>query len=73
MTVRLQRDDFDAAAEAAAITRSRTDIGAVVTFTGICRDHEAGQGVTAAEVETLRTILSKIRGNLDGDEAVSGG
>src|ERR1700724_1813125 len=51
MTVRLQRDDFDAAAEAAAITRSRTDIGAVVTFTGICRDHEASQGVTALTLE----------------------
>jgi molybdopterin synthase catalytic subunit len=36
-TIRIQRDDFDAAAEAAALTRGRTDIGAVVTFTGICR------------------------------------
>ena len=51
MTVRLQREDFDAAAEAAAMTRGRTDIGAVVTFTGICRDHEAGQGVTALTLE----------------------
>ncbi|MEA3024163.1 MAG: hypothetical protein QOK01_3015, partial [Alphaproteobacteria bacterium] len=31
MTIRLQREDFDAAAEAAAIARGRTDIGAVVT------------------------------------------
>ena len=36
-TVRLQREDFDATAEAAALTRGRSDIGAVVTFTGICR------------------------------------
>jgi len=35
-TVRLQREEFDAAAEAAALTRGRTDIGALVTFTGIC-------------------------------------
>jgi molybdopterin synthase catalytic subunit len=51
MVVRLQREDFDAAAEAAALTRGRTDIGAVVTFAGICRDHEAGQGVTALTLE----------------------
>jgi len=51
MVVRLQREDFDAAAEAAVLTRGRTDIGAVVTFTGICRDHEAGQGVTALTLE----------------------
>jgi molybdopterin synthase catalytic subunit len=35
--IRLQTADFDAAAEAAQLTRGRTDIGAVVTFTGICR------------------------------------
>jgi molybdopterin synthase catalytic subunit len=50
-TIRLQREDFDAAAEAVALTRGRTDIGAVVTFAGICRDHEAGHGVTALTLE----------------------
>lgn len=51
MTIRLQREDFDVAAEAAKVTRGRTDIGAVVTFTGICRDHEAGHGVAALTLE----------------------
>ena len=46
-TIRLQSEDFDVAAEAAKLTRGRTDIGAVVTFTGICRDHEGGRGVSA--------------------------
>jgi molybdopterin synthase catalytic subunit len=50
-TIRLQHEDFDAAAEAARMARGRTDIGAVVTFTGICRDHEAGQGVSALTLE----------------------
>jgi len=50
-TIRLQREDFDAAAEAAALTRGRTDIGAVVTFSGVCRDNEAGHGVTALTLE----------------------
>jgi molybdopterin synthase catalytic subunit len=50
-TIRLQREDFDAAAEAAKLTRGRTDIGAVVTFTGVCRDNEAGHGVAAMTLE----------------------
>ena len=49
--VRLQREDFDAAAEAAALTRGRTDIGAVVTFTGICRGAEAGEPIAALTLE----------------------
>ncbi len=51
MTVRLQREDFDPAAEVAALTRGRTDIGAVVTFTGICRGDEAGEPIAALTLE----------------------
>jgi molybdopterin synthase catalytic subunit len=51
MTIRLQRDDFDAAAEVAALTHGRTDIGAVVTFTGICRGDEAGEPIAALTLE----------------------
>src|SRR3954464_9137845 len=36
----IQREDFDAAAEVAALTVGRGDVGAVVTFTGLCRDEE---------------------------------
>jgi len=43
--VRVQADDFDAAAEQRRLTVGRTDIGAVVTFTGLCRDE---QGTLAA-------------------------
>jgi molybdopterin synthase catalytic subunit len=51
MTVRLQREDFDAAAEAATLTRGRSDIGAVVTFTGICRGAEGGAPIAALTLE----------------------
>ncbi|HEY0440694.1 MAG TPA: molybdenum cofactor biosynthesis protein MoaE [Xanthobacteraceae bacterium] len=51
MSVRLQAEPFDAAAEAAALTRGRTDVGAVVTFTGICRGSEAGAPVAAMTLE----------------------
>ncbi|MFT0859484.1 molybdenum cofactor biosynthesis protein MoaE [Ancylobacter sp. G4_0304] len=36
-TVRIQAEDFNAADETAALARGRTDIGAVVTFAGLCR------------------------------------
>jgi molybdopterin synthase catalytic subunit len=42
VTIRLQEADFDVAGEIAALSRGRTDIGAVVSFTGICRDDRAG-------------------------------
>ena len=38
--VRVQADDFDIAAETARMTAGRRDIGAVVTFTGLCRDED---------------------------------
>src|SRR4029077_19293467 len=50
-TIRLQSADFNAAVEAALLTRGRTDIGAVVTFTGICRGAEAGAPVAAMTLE----------------------
>ena len=50
-TIRLQREAFDTAAEVAKLTRGRTDIGAVVTFTGICRADENGEKISALTLE----------------------
>ena len=49
MTVRVQAAAFDTAAEAAALTAGRIDIGAVVTFTGLCRAE--GGRLAALELE----------------------
>src|ERR1700740_2144026 len=49
--IRLQREPFDTANEIAALTRGRTDIGAVVTFTGICRADENGEPIAALDLE----------------------
>lgn len=38
MTVRVQSDPFDAGAELNAFTKDRTDVGAIVSFTGVVRD-----------------------------------
>jgi molybdopterin synthase catalytic subunit len=50
-TIRLQRETFDINAETAALTRGRTDIGAVVTFTGVCRADENGEPIAALTLE----------------------
>jgi molybdopterin synthase catalytic subunit len=50
-TVRLQREPFDASAEAAMLTRGRADIGAVVTFTGHCRADEGGEPIASLTLE----------------------
>jgi molybdopterin synthase catalytic subunit len=49
MEIRVQREDFDASAEARALTEGRADVGAVVTFVGLCRDE--GGTLAALEIE----------------------
>ena len=48
-TVRVQAEPFDAAVESAVLTQGRSDLGAVVTFTGLCRDE--GGTLAALEIE----------------------
>ena len=48
-TIRIQAEDFDAAAEAASLSEGRSDVGAIVTFTGLCRDE--GGRLAALELE----------------------
>ncbi|UPJ51188.1 molybdenum cofactor biosynthesis protein MoaE [Bradyrhizobium sp. 200] len=50
-TIRIQEADFDVAQEIAALTKGRTDIGAVVTFSGICRGSENGEPIAALTLE----------------------
>lgn len=47
--IRVQAENFDAAAEGAALTCGRRDVGALVSFIGLCRD-EAGT-LDALELE----------------------
>jgi molybdopterin synthase catalytic subunit len=51
VSVRVQREDFDAGVEAKALTAGRTDIGAVVTFTGVVRDKNDGKPLRAMTLE----------------------
>ena len=47
--MRVQTESFDVAAEAARLTQGCTNIGALVSFTGLCRDE--GGALAALEIE----------------------
>ena len=49
--IRVQATAFDAGEEQNALTDGRTDIGAVVTFTGICRGAEQSEPIAALTLE----------------------
>ena len=51
VTIRIQEADFDIAREIAALTNGRTDIGAVVSFSGICRGSEGSETIAALTLE----------------------
>ena len=55
--MRVQREDFDLGAELAALRAGRTDIGALVSFTGLVRD--AGGAVAAVELEHYPEMTEK--------------
>ncbi len=51
MSVRVQREDFDIGAEVARLTAGRTDIGAIVTFTGTVRAENNGGAIAGMTLE----------------------
>jgi molybdopterin synthase catalytic subunit len=67
-TIRIQTEPFDVAAETATLTRGRADIGALVAFTGLCRD-EGGRlaslelehypGMAEAEIDRIAEQAEK--------------
>jgi len=51
VAVRVQAEDFDVGVEIKALTKGRTDVGAVVSFTGLARDHTSEGPVRAMTLE----------------------
>ena len=51
MAVRVQSEAFDLAGEVEMLRAGRTDLGAIVTFTGTVRDSAAGQRLVAMTLE----------------------
>jgi molybdopterin synthase catalytic subunit len=51
MGVRVQSEDFEIGAEVARLTAGRTDIGAIVTFTGTVRAENDGSSIASMTLE----------------------
>jgi len=51
VAVRIEREDFDVGAEVRRLTAGRTDIGAIVTFSGTVRGAGRGAAITAMTLE----------------------
>jgi molybdopterin synthase catalytic subunit len=51
--IRVQTEPFDVAAEIAALSRGRTDIGAIVTFTGTVRGEAKGPGGARQPIRSM--------------------
>lgn len=60
MTVSVQREDFDPAAEQAAMLGDRVDVGGVVSFIGLVRDFSEGRGVGALTLEHYPGMTEKM-------------
>lgn len=66
MSVSVQTEDFDVGAEIQALADRRTDIGAIVTFTGLVRDMAGGEAISDMELEHYPGMTEKA---LEGIEA----
>ncbi|MCP1839248.1 molybdopterin synthase catalytic subunit [Bradyrhizobium sp. USDA 4524] len=69
-TIRIQQADFDVAQEIAALSRDHIDVGAVVSFSGICRGSEQGEPIAALTLEHYPEMAEAEIGR-HADEALS--
>ncbi|CAL1689935.1 Molybdopterin synthase catalytic subunit [Brevundimonas subvibrioides] len=63
--VRLQTDPIDPAALLAAFCHARTDVGAVVSFTGLCRAATDGQTVETLALDAWPGFTERVMGALE--------
>jgi molybdopterin synthase catalytic subunit len=57
--IRVQSADFDIGTEIAQVRGGRTDIGGIVAFAGLVRDHASASGVTAMTLEHYPGMTEK--------------
>ncbi|PZU22401.1 MAG: molybdopterin synthase catalytic subunit [Shinella sp.] len=67
ITTRVQPSDFDAAGEYEALRMATPAAGAIVSFTGLCRDE--GGRLTALELEHYPGMAEKALGRIASDAA----
>jgi len=59
MKIVVQTEAFDLGAEVNAMSRGRTDIGAIASFVGLARDSNEGSGVAAMTLEHYPGMTEK--------------
>jgi len=69
VSVRVQREDFDVGAEVKALTGGRTDIGAVVTFTGVVRSANEGKPLEAMTLEHYPSMTESELARVEAEAA----
>ncbi len=67
MAVRVQEPDFDLAAEMAALRAGRTDIGAMVSFTGLVRGNSAGGAIDEMTLEHYPGMTEKALAGIEAE------
>ena len=69
MKILVQTEAFDLGAEVDAMSRDRTDIGAIASFVGLARDMNEGSGVAAMTLEHYPGMTEKALAALVEDAA----
>ncbi len=67
MGVKVQSEDFDVASEVDALTSGRTDIGAIVTFTGRVRDEDKGRPIKSMTLEHYPGMTEEELSRIEAD------
>ncbi len=67
MGVKVQCEDFDVASEVDALTSGRTDIGAIVTFTGRVRDDDKGRPIKSMTLEHYPGMTEEELSRIEAD------
>ena len=65
--IRVERDAFDPGREMAALTKGRTDLGAVVSFTGLVRGEVDGRPLKAMTLEHYPGMTEKALAEIEAE------
>ena len=69
MAVRVQQEDFDVGVEIANLRGDRTDIGAIVSFTGTVRGEAGGRQLVSMELEHYPGMTEAELGRVETEAA----
>ncbi len=65
--IRVQTEDFDVGAEAQALVCGNTNVGGVVTFTGLVRDMAGGESISAMTLEHYPEMTERMLARIEAE------